>query len=313
MAMTPEQNATIAAAWNDPNTPMEQKKAAMLQYGVGVTDIMNATGQDLNSVASALQSGGDFGGLHFNPDGTLYGTDWAGPVAQPAPAPTGMSPEQNKSIAAFWAANKGDPKAVMAAMTQYGVSAQDLANAIGRNVSEVGNYLVDNGAARGFGGFSKGITDTYYGSAADPSQYELAQIEAAKNPNVVVGPTPAGMTAGQMLRDPNPPAPRAYTPPAPGVYQPPTNVVQPGTSPGWGSGAPGLPPSYPQQQVPQYQMPVLNALYQAQQQRMTAPVPRFNFQQQGPLTATATANPQQSTIMAGETPPGALTTAISGT
>ena len=221
-----------------------------------------------------------------------------------------MSPEQNKSIAAFWAENKGNPQAVMAAMTQYGVSAQDLANAIGRNVSEVGNYLVDAGAARGFGGFSKGITDTYYGSAADPSQYELAKIAAAKNPNVIAGPMRPGQTAMDGLRDPNPPAAGGYAPP-PGVYQPPANVTQPGTSPGWGSGAPGLPQSYPQQQVPQYQMPVLNALYQAQQQRMTAPVPRFNFQQQGPLTATA--NPQQSTIMAGETPPGALTTAISGT
>lgn len=226
-----------------------------------------------------------------------------------------MTPEQNQSIAAFWDANKDNPQAVMDAMTQYGVGAADLANAIGRNVSEVGNYLVDNGAARGFGGFSKGITDTYYGSAIDPSQYQQALVAAAANPTVVAGPTTPGQTALDGIRDPNPRPvyqPAAYQPPSTGSYQPPTNVVQPGTSPGWGSGAPGLPQSYPQQpQVPQYQMPVLNALYQAQQQRMTAPVPRFNFQQQGPLTATA--NPQQSTIMAGETPPGALTTAISGT
>ena len=116
-----------------------------------------------------------------------------------------MTAEQNAGILDYWNKNKGDPKAVMDAMTQYGVGAADLANAIGRNTSEVGNYLTDAGAARGFGGFNKGITDTYYGSAADPSQYELAKVAAAQNPNVVVGGTPYGQTAGQGLQAP--PAP----------------------------------------------------------------------------------------------------------
>ena len=116
-----------------------------------------------------------------------------------------MTAEQNANIADFWSKNKGNPQAVMDGMTQFGVGASDLANAIGRNVSEVGNYLTDNGAARGFGGFNKGITDTYYGSAADPSQYELAKVAAAHNPNVVVGGTPYGQTAGQGLQAP--PAP----------------------------------------------------------------------------------------------------------
>lgn len=317
MPMTAEQNAAIAATWNNPSIPMDQKKAMMSQYGVGVTDIMNATGQDLNSVASAFSSGGDWGGLHFGAGGQLTGTDWAGPVAQPAPTPapiptpTGMTPEQNKSIAAFWEANKSNPKAIIDGMTQYGVSAQDLANAIGRNVSEVGNYLVDAGAPRGFGGFSKGITDTYYGSAAQPSQYAQAQIDAAKNPTVVVGGTPAGQTAAQSLRDPNPPIalrPPQTTPMQTGVTQATTtNTIQPGTSPGW-SGLPSgqQPPSGPL--GGEYQMPVLNALYQAQQQRMSAPVPRFNFQ--GPLTTTAVTPP--ATIIAGAPTPGALTTVISG-
>jgi len=84
-----------------------------------------------------------------------------------------MTDAQNADILAYWNKNKGDPKAVMAAMTQYGVGASDLANAIGRNTSEVGNYLTDAGAARGFGGFNKSITDTYYGSAATPSAQNL--------------------------------------------------------------------------------------------------------------------------------------------
>ena len=124
-----------------------------------------------------------------------------------------MTAEQNAGILDYWNKNKGDPNAIMQGMTQYGVGAADLANAIGRNVSEVGNYLTDAGAARGFGGFHKGITDTYYGSAANPSQYELAKVAAAQNPNVVVGGTPYGQTAAQGLQ----------TPPSP-VSTPATNL-----------------------------------------------------------------------------------------
>jgi len=141
-----------------------------------------------------------------------------------------MTPEQNASIAAFWDANKGNPQAVMDAMTQYGVGAADLANAIGRNVSEVGNYLVDAGAARGFGGFSKGITDTYYGSAAQPSQYEQAKVAAAQSPNVVVGGTPYGQTAAH------------------GLQAPPAPVSTPGTTTNLGMG--GAQPPQPAQYTP---------------------------------------------------------------
>lgn len=198
--MTPEQHRAIAAMWTNPALSIDQKKAQMAQFGIGVTDVMAATGQDLNAIADAFKSGGDWGGLHYGDGGVLTGTDWGGPTVRSVPA------------------------------------AQDPFAMVG-------------------------------GSAPKPA----------------------------------------------GTYQPPANVVQPGTSPGWPGNTGGPAQPYPQQQAPQYQMPVLNALYQAQQQRMTAPVPRFNFQQQGPLTATAAANPQQSTIMAGEPPPGALTTAISGT
>jgi hypothetical protein len=320
MTMTAEQNRTIAAVWADPNTSMDAKKAMMSQYGVGVTDIMNATGQDLNTVAQAF-GGQDWGGLHFDASGRLSGTDWGGPVAQPAqqPAPR-MSESQNRSIAAFWEANKNNPKAVMDGMTQFGVGAEDLALAIGRNVNEVGNYLVAGGAKPGFGGFTKGIDATYYGSAASPSQLELAKIEAAKAPDVVVGGTPAGQTAAQGLRDPNMPAtgwpagsaaalPTAPVPGGAGTYYP-------GQSPIVNSGQPQTIPVTPQgpltQATNEYQMPMLNALYQSQQQRMTAPAPRFNFQSQqdGPLTTMSGSAPRG--FAAGEPNPGALTTAIKG-
>ena len=72
-------------------------------------------------------------------------------------------------------------------------------------------------------------------------------------------------------------------------------------------------PNYPQPTAPQneYQMPVLNALYQGQQQRMAAPAPQFNFQAKGPLTATSGA-PQSQGVATGEPAPGALTTVING-
>lgn len=116
-----------------------------------------------------------------------------------------MTAEQNAGILDYWNKNKGDPKAIMDGMTQYGVGASDLANAIGRNVSEVGNYLTDAGAARGFGGFNKGITDTYYGSAANPSQQELAAKAQAANPNVVVG---GGTSGGYATGGPAQQAPQ---------------------------------------------------------------------------------------------------------
>lgn len=74
---------TIRGGWLDPNKPMSTKMQEMSQYGVGVQDIMAATGQTLEQVAAALKAGGakeGFAGLHWNPDGTLFGTDWGGPI-----------------------------------------------------------------------------------------------------------------------------------------------------------------------------------------------------------------------------------------
>ena len=91
----------------------------------------------------------------------------------------------------------------------------------------------------------------------------------------------------------------APVPPPPGAA--PTAPQGPLTT------VPTAPPTAPAQPAPaaphqpQYQMPVLNALYQNQQQRMTSEAPRFNFQAQQP---GQTSLPQQ---------PGALTNVISNT
>ena len=314
MPMTAEQNATIAATWNDPRIPMEQKKAAMLQYGVGVQDIANATGQSLESVAGAFAPSGDWGGLHFGANGALTGTDWGGPVAQqvqrnanlvvgPVAQPTqpspvtvvgpfaqptqvapatpvtpqarGMTPQQNRDIAAFWEENKANPQALKAGMTRFGVGITDVMNATGQDLNAVARVFQSGGD---WGGLHFNQNGSLYG-------------------------TDWGGPVAQQVQ----PAP--YVPPTGGTYYPGANPVQPGTS----SAQPQRPPA-PVAPIPaqnEYQMPVLNALYQSQQQRMTAPAPRFNFQSQGPLTSVA-AGPSAQGFAAGEPAPGALTTVING-
>lgn len=86
--------------------------------------------------------------------------------------------------------------------------------------------------------------------------------------------------------------------PTPGALTTTANVVQPGQTAG-NAVVPQRPPMSwgnvpPTPAGPQFQTPVLNALYNAQQQRMTTPAPSFNFQ------ATA------------QEPQGALTQAIQG-
>lgn len=84
------------------------------------------------------------------------------------------------------------------------------------------------------------------------------------------------------------------------IHQPNPNVTQPGTTVGNTPVAQYQPMNWGTGQVPpaQFQTPVLNALYNAQQQRMTTPAPNFNFQ------ATATPTTPE--------PQGALTQAVQG-
>lgn len=84
-------------------------------------------------------------------------------------------------------------------------------------------------------------------------------------------------------------APPTMAAPQAGPLTTAAGVVQPGQSTGqaqqqpqmsWGGGS--------QQQQPAFNTPVLNALYQSQQQRMTAPAPTFNFQATAPNVGALT-------------------------
>lgn len=99
----------------------------------------------------------------------------------------GFTAEQNAGIADFWNKNSGDPQAIMDGMIKYGVNAEQLASAIGKPTNSVGNYLVDGGADRGFGGYSKGITDTYTASASGQANAP----QASPGGNTIAGPSNA--------------------------------------------------------------------------------------------------------------------------
>lgn len=180
-----------------------------------------------------------------------------------------MTEAQNEAIRTFAATNP-TPDALAAAKAQYGVSDADYENAI----NPYAGWNQHFGTNLGTDGLDRGVT---------PVQYADAQSAAAANPNVVVGPTPMGTTAGQMLTTaiaPNATPPISINPATTTQVGPLTTV--PGTTTGSASPRPAYPAPFQQPAVPAYHTPMLDALYQGQQQRMTSPAPSFNFQAQPP-------------------------------
>ena len=108
-----------------------------------------------------------------------------------------MTDQQNADIAAFWEQNKGDPQAMMDAMTQFGVSAADLANATGQNVAAVGGYLDQGGATDGFGGYS-GPT-VYNGAGVDPNPAAQQSGMTAKQLADIKSYVNSGATGQQII------------------------------------------------------------------------------------------------------------------
>ncbi len=62
--------------------------------------------------------------------------------------------EQWDTIKAVWRNEQHNPAAIMQAMAQYGVDAADLAFATGLTLNQIGTYLLSNGAADGFAGWT---------------------------------------------------------------------------------------------------------------------------------------------------------------
>jgi hypothetical protein len=89
-----------------------------------------------------------------------------------------MTAEQNASIADMWSKIQNDPKAVMKAMTDYGIGAQDLATATGQSMQQVGGYLQNNGAQSGFGGYNYNMTNGQPSTPADIATGNYSNIGA---------------------------------------------------------------------------------------------------------------------------------------
>ena len=91
--------------------------------------------------------------------------------------PTGMAsqysrqyPEQDlKNIRDWWSKTYGNREQAMSDMTKYGITTQDLSNAIGEPYSQLASYLKAGGAPAGFGGAIEGAGGLFK-RAADMAQ-----------------------------------------------------------------------------------------------------------------------------------------------
>lgn len=232
--------------------------------------------------------------------------------------------DQLAAIKEFTMANRGNPELLIPAMEQFGVDVGTLSQATGIPVQDWNNYFTNAGVRDGWQGVTT-VKSAYAKPFAgqDPNASYLnvmgqpvamsrdplhdpnaagvpnpaADAAAATAPGVVVGGSAPGTTAAQNLN----PIRQATPAPTGGMAAGPAQtapvgggVVQPGT--GYGGG--GYPTPYPVSAGPaapvpsQFNTPVLDALYNAQQQRMTSPAPSFNFQQHlkrgGPVVGALT-------------------------
>jgi antitoxin component HigA of HigAB toxin-antitoxin module len=285
--MTSDQNTNISAFWNANRGNPQIIKNAMSQYGVSSADLARATGQTDAQIAAYLATGVE-----------------SPPVTQATDAPSPfMTPEQNTNIAAFWKANSGNPQAIISAMQQYGVSANDLALATGQTPAQIAAYLSAGGAASGFGGT---------GPSGTPGVPPAGSSDPTRQPPTNIGPGGLGpvstQTPGPLTTSLTDLGATPWTGPIktdigmiganggvtgpgdPGFVNPGSWNSRPSTNPdpmvsGVSTGAPTSnrgPLSNIWNPAPTvqggYNTPVLDSLYSNMQQGFGGPKPNFNFQ-----------------------------------
>ncbi len=110
------------------------------------------------------------------------------PYAQALAEPT-WSPEQLSTIKSTWEDPGMSYADKIGGMEQYGVDVDAISQATGVAPQVIGNTLLDNGAERGFGGYSPGPSDLSYGTYQTPEQLQQSQTQATNefNSGVVVG------------------------------------------------------------------------------------------------------------------------------
>lgn len=140
----------------------------------------------------------DAAGTHSLQPGSLNQQESATALPQSAQAPqapglaitSGLSPEQQKSVATYIQANLNNPQGVIQAMQQFGVNVNDAAQAIGVAPTQFASWLTSNGASAGFGGYNPTSTDYMvgFGKEAAGQALQTPTQAAMAAPNVVAGP-----------------------------------------------------------------------------------------------------------------------------
>ena len=149
------QKTSIKAFWDANKATPNVMAQKMQEYGVNAAQLADIVGMSNAEMGAYIKSAGvpqGFGGVTWT-DGTAAVPEKVNDAAT------------NATIKAAWEAGKNDPAKVRELMTNYGVSANQLAAATGMTPEQVGAYLRDTGAEQGFGGvtWQGGLT----GSRAD--------------------------------------------------------------------------------------------------------------------------------------------------
>jgi hypothetical protein len=126
-----------------------------------------ATGTPTETIRGLLTTAPNLRPVQQNPISTFGSTS----------IPTGMAsqysrqyPEQDlKNIRNWWSKTYGNREQAMSDMTKYGITTQDLSNAIGEPYSQLASYLKAGGAPAGFGGAIEGAGGLFK-RAADMAQ-----------------------------------------------------------------------------------------------------------------------------------------------
>jgi hypothetical protein len=205
----PNRLRTIAGGWNDTNKSMADHMDEMSKFGVNAEDIAKATGKTLEQIAQQLRAGGakeGFAGLHWNADGSFYGSDESGPWKGQTQSTLSPSHPLNNSH------------------SQWGVSAvqnwQDMINngtrpilnpATGNDTMDVYAYLMGKGKNpftqnakwKGTGAADRKLPDAVNQSqkAAQKLKDDAAKAGAAAPSNAPSAPDNSGVRGGGGARN----------------------------------------------------------------------------------------------------------------
>ena len=259
--MSAEQNSAMLDFWNKNHSNAGNVMAGMTRYNVGAADMAAAIGQTPQQFGNWLRMNGA-------PEG------FAGVTM---PQQGAITQGYQDSLNAFLGLKENPQQPAAAPLTTQSPNSWGGGTTIGPAAS--GTTIGPAASGTTFGPAASGTTfgpaasGTTFGPAASGTTFGPAASGTTFGPaasGTTFGPAASGTTFGPLTS-------------AAGVIQPGQTVgqatAQQNPPMNWGGAA---------QQQPAFNTPVLDALYQSQQQRMTAPAPTFNFQATAPTAGALT-------------------------